>query len=82
MSQRVYDYVDRVEQLVSETRQVLPEEFSIIRIYDESKYVSSKFNELIKSFSLAAFFVLSLSFYYLELDQELLLQQFCLFRFH
>ena len=28
MSQRVYDYVDRVEQLVSETRQVLPEEFS------------------------------------------------------
>ncbi len=62
MSQRVYDYVDRVEKLVSETRQVLPEEFSIIRIYDESKYVSSKFNELIKSFSLAAFFVLSLSF--------------------
>ena len=43
-------------------REVLPEEFSINRIYDESIYVSSKFSELIKSFSIAAFFVLSLSF--------------------
>ena len=62
MSQRVYDYVDRVEAVVEEMRQVLPEEFSINRIYDESIYVSSKFSELIKSFSIAAFFVLSLSF--------------------
>ena len=62
MSQRVYDYVDRVEAVVEEMRQILPEEFSINRIYDESIYVSSKFSELIKSFSIAAFFVLSLSF--------------------
>ena len=62
MSQRVYDYVDRVEAVVEEMREVLPEEFSINRIYDESIYVSSKFSELIKSFSIAAFFVLSLSF--------------------
>ena len=62
MSQRVYDYVDRAEAVVEEMREVLPEEFSIERIYDESVYVSSKFSELIKSFSLAAFFVLSLSF--------------------
>ena len=62
MSQRVYDYVERAEAVVEEMREVLPEEFSIERIYDESVYVSSKFSELIKSFSLAAFFVLSLSF--------------------
>jgi multidrug efflux pump subunit AcrB len=62
MSQRVYDYVDRAEAVVEEMRKVLPEEFSIDRIYDESVYVSAKFSELIKSFSLAAFFVLSLSF--------------------
>ena len=62
MSQRVYDYVDRVETVVEQMREVLPEEFSINRIYDESIYVSSKFSELIKSFSIAAFFVLSLSF--------------------
>tara|TARA_Y100000739_G_scaffold63584_1_gene52583 strand:- start:260 stop:2452 length:2193 start_codon:yes stop_codon:yes gene_type:complete len=62
MSQRVYDYVDRVEAVVEQMREVLPEEFSINRIYDESIYVSSKFSELIKSFSIAAFFVLSLSF--------------------
>ena len=62
MSQRVYDYVDRAEAVVEEMRKVLPEEFSIERIYDESVYVSAKFSELIKSFSLAAFFVLSLSF--------------------
>ena len=61
MSQRVYDYVDRAEAVVEEMRKVLPEEFSIERIYDESVYVSAKFSELIKSFSLAAFFVLSLS---------------------
>ena len=46
MSQRVYDYVDRVEAVVEEMREVLPEEFSIEEIYDESLYVSSKFNEL------------------------------------
>ena len=62
MSQRVHDYVDRVEAVVEQMREVLPEEFSINRIYDESIYVSSKFSELIKSFSIAAFFVLSLSF--------------------
>tara|TARA_Y100000992_G_scaffold301089_1_gene271150 strand:+ start:1038 stop:4100 length:3063 start_codon:yes stop_codon:yes gene_type:complete len=62
MSQRVFDYVDRVEGVVQEMRDVLPEEFSINRIYDESVYVSSKFSELIKSFSIAAFFVLSISF--------------------
>ena len=50
MSQRVYDYVDRVEAVVEEMREVLPEEFSIEEIYDESLYVSSKFSELIKSF--------------------------------
>ena len=42
MSQRVYDYVDRVEAVVEQMREVLPEEFSISRIYDESIYVSSK----------------------------------------
>ena len=64
-SQRVFSYVDTAERAVDEMRQSLPEEFSIERIYDESKYVSTKFNELIKSFSIASFFVLSLSFFFL-----------------
>ena len=46
-SQRVYTYVDAAESAVNDMRQSLPEEFSIERIYDESKYVSTKFNELI-----------------------------------
>ncbi len=65
MSQRVFSYVDNAEKTVADMRQNLPEEFSIERIYDESKYVSDKFNELIKSFSIASFFVLSLSFFFL-----------------
>ena len=65
MSQRIDDYVSRVHAVVEEMREVMPEEISIEEIYDESMYVSSKFSELIKSFSLAAFFVLSLSFFLL-----------------
>ena len=65
MSQRVFNYVDNAEKTIADIRQSLPEEFSIERIYDESKYVSDKFNELIKSFSIASFFVLSLSFFFL-----------------
>ena len=65
MSQRIDDYVSRVNAVVEEMREVMPEEISIEEIYDESMYVSSKFSELIKSFSLAAFFVLSLSFFLL-----------------
>ena len=72
MSQRVYDYVERVEAVVEEMREVLPEEFTIEEIYDESLYVSSKFSELIKSFSLAAFFVLSISFFLLGIRPGLI----------
>ena len=64
-SQRVFEYVENVDDRVDDMRQTLPEEFQIERIYDESIYVSSKFGELIKSFSLASFFVLSLSFFFL-----------------
>jgi multidrug efflux pump subunit AcrB len=64
-SQRVFEYVENVDDQVDDMRQTLPEEFQIERIYDESIYVSSKFGELIKSFSLASFFVLSLSFFFL-----------------
>ena len=64
-AQRVYDYVKNAEEQVDDMRQSLPEEFHIEQIYDESIYVSSKFGELIKSFSLASFFVLSLSFFFL-----------------
>ena len=55
MSQRVFNYVDNAEKTVADMRQNLPEEFSIERIYDESKYVSDKFNELIKIFPIASF---------------------------
>ena len=64
-AQRVYDYVKNAEAQVDDMRQSLPEEFHIEQIYDESIYVSGKFGELIKSFSLASFFVLSLSFFFL-----------------
>jgi len=64
-SQRVYGYVESAEEQVDDMRQSLPEEFQIERIYNESVYVSSKFGELIKSFALASFFVLSLSFFFL-----------------
>ena len=64
-SQRVFEYVENVDDQVDKMRLTLPEEFQIERIYDESIYVSSKFGELIKSFALATFFVLSLSFFFL-----------------
>ena len=63
--QRVFEYVKNIDDQVDDMRQSLPEEFQIERIYDESIYVSSKFGELIKSFSLASFFVLSFSFFFL-----------------
>ena len=72
MSQRIFDYVVRAEKVVNEMRASLPEEFSIQLIYDESLYVADKFNELIRSFSLAAFFVLSLSFFILGIRPGLI----------
>ena len=67
MSQRVGDYVARATVVVDEMKSSLPDEISIEKIYDESLYTSAKFNELIKSFSLAFFFVLGLSFFFLGL---------------
>ena len=64
-SQRVHDYVARAEIVADEVRASLPEEISIERIYDESSYTTTKFNELIRSFSLATFFVLGLSLFFL-----------------
>jgi len=67
MSQRVGDYVARATVVADEMKSSLPDEISIEKIYDESLYTSAKFNELIKSFSLAFFFVLGLSFFFLGL---------------
>ena len=67
MSQRVHDYVDRARLVVNDMRSSLPEEITIEEIYDESSYTTKKFNELIKSFSLAIFFVLSISLFFLGL---------------
>ena len=64
-AQRVHDYVARAEFVADEMRGSLPDEISIELIYDESSYTTTKFNELIKSFSLATFFVLSLSLFFL-----------------
>jgi multidrug efflux pump subunit AcrB len=66
-SQRVHDFVARAESVVDEMRLTLPEEISIDLMYDESFYTTKKFDELIKSFSLATFFVLSLSLFFLGL---------------
>jgi len=67
MSQRVGDYVARATVVADEMKSSLPDEISIEKIYDESLYTAAKFNELIKSFSLAFFFVLGLSFFFLGL---------------
>jgi len=67
MSQRVGDYVARATVMADEMKSSLPDEISIEKIYDESLYTSAKFNELIKSFSLAFFLVLGLSFFFLGL---------------
>ena len=67
MSQRVGDYVARATVVADEMKSSLPDEISIEKIYDESLYTSAKFNELIKSFFLAFFFVLGLSFFFLGL---------------
>ena len=64
-SQRVHDFAARAELVASEMRESLPDEITIEKIYDESSYTTTKFNELIKSFSLATFFVLSLSLFFL-----------------
>ncbi len=71
MNQRVGDYVARATQVAEEMRATLPSEISIEKIYDESLYTSAKFNELIKSFLLATFFVLSISFLFWELGLQL-----------
>jgi len=71
-SQRVHDYVARAEIVADEVRASLPEEISIERIYDESSYTTTKFNELIKSFSLATFFVLSLSLFFLGIRSAII----------
>ena len=71
-SQRVYDYVERATIVVDEMRQTLPSEISIDLVYDESAYTTKKFNELVKSFSLAIFFVLSLSLFFLGIRSAII----------
>ena len=70
--QRIYDYVERAKNIVDEFKLTLPEEISIEEIYDESSYTEKKFNELIKSFSLAFFFVLLLSLFFLGIKSALI----------
>ena len=71
-SQRVHDYVERATIVVDEMRQTLPSEISIDLVYDESAYTTKKFNELVKSFSLAIFFVLSLSLFFLGIRSAII----------
>ena len=71
-SQRVHDYVKRATIVVDEMRETLPSEISIDLIYDESAYTTKKFNELVKSFSLAIFFVLSISLFFLGIRSAII----------
>lgn len=71
-SQRVHDYVQRATIVVDEMRETLPSEISIDLIYDESAYTTKKFNELVKSFSLAIFFVLSISLFFLGIRSAII----------
>ena len=71
-SQRVHDYVERATIVVDEMRETLPSEISIDLIYDESAYTTKKFNELVKSFSSAIFFVLSISLFFLGIRSAII----------
>ena len=71
-SQRVHDYVDRATIVVDDMRETLPSEISIELVYDESAYTTKKFNELVKSFSLAIFLVLSLSLFFLGIRSAII----------
>jgi len=71
-SQRVHDYVERATIVVDDMRETLPSEISIDLIYDESAYTTKKFNELVKSFSLAIFFVLSISLFFLGIRSAII----------
>jgi multidrug efflux pump subunit AcrB len=71
-SQRVHDYVERATIVVDEMRETLPDEISIDLVYDESAYTTKKFNELVKSFSLAIFFVLALSLFFLGIRSAII----------
>ena len=71
-SQRVHDYVDRATIVVDDMRETLPSEISIDLVYDESAYTTKKFNELVKSFSLAIFLVLSLSLFFLGIRSAII----------
>ena len=71
-SQRVHDYVERATIVVDEMRETLPSEISIDLIYDESSYTTKEFNELVKSFSLAIFFVLSISLFFLGIRSAII----------
>ena len=71
-SQRVHDFAARAELVANEMRESLPDEITIEKIYDESSYTTKKFNELIKSFSLATFFVLSLSLFFLGIRSAII----------
>ena len=71
-SQRVHDYIERATIVVDEMRETLPSEISIDLIYDESSYTTKKFNELVKSFSLAIFFVLSISLFFLGIRSAII----------
>ena len=71
-SQRVHDNVERATIVVDEMRETLPSEISIDLIYDESAYTTKKFNELVKSFSLAIFFVLSISLFFLGIRSAII----------
>jgi len=71
-SQRVHDYVERATIVVDEMKETLPTEITIDLIYDESAYTTKKFNELVKSFSLAIFFVLALSLFFLGIRSAII----------
>ena len=67
MSQRVNEYVSGADKIVDKLNKELPDEIFIKKIYDESSYTAAKFSELYTSFSLAIFFVLSFSLFFLGL---------------
>ena len=71
-SQRVHDYVERATIVVDAMRETLPSEISIDLVYDESAYTTKKFNELVKSFSLAIFLVLALSLFFLGIRSAII----------
>ena len=71
-NQRIDEYVSKSNEVVEDFKENLPEEISVLPVYEESFYVEKRFDELTSSIGFALFLVLVLSAFLLGLRSALL----------